>query len=85
VAEQKKTKQQIQAQRWDQAVMAVWGATRRDCDVSQQQLATKLGWTRDMVASVERGRRKVSVTEMIQFAQALGIDPETVFRRILRW
>ncbi len=84
---EKKTKQQSQRERLDQAVVIVWAAMRRDADLSQEQLAEKLGapWSRDMVAAVERGRRRVTVTELILFASALGVDPETAFRRILRW
>jgi DNA-binding XRE family transcriptional regulator len=74
-----------QRERWDRAVVAVWQATRRDSDLSQDALAQKLGWSRDTVGSVEAGRRKVTVTDVVLFAAALGIEPETIFRRILRW
>ena len=84
LAEGKKAKQ-AQRERWDRAVVAVWSATRRDADLSQQALAQKLGWSRDTVASVEAGRRKVEVSDVILFAAALGLEPETIFRRILRW
>lgn len=43
------------------------------------------GWARDTVASVEAGRRKVEVTDVILFALALRLEPEMIFRRILRW
>jgi DNA-binding XRE family transcriptional regulator len=81
----KKSKQHTQRERWNRAVKAVWQATRRDAHVSQEALAQKLGWSRDTVASIEAGRRKVEVSDAILFAAALGVEPETIFRRILRW
>lgn len=80
-----KKKQQAQRAHYDQAVVTVWAATRRDCDLSQEALAQKLGWSRDMVAAVEGGRRKITVSDLLLFASALGLEPETIFRRILRW
>jgi DNA-binding XRE family transcriptional regulator len=84
LAEGKKARE-AQRERWNRAVVAIWSATRRDADLSQEALARKLDWSRDTVASVEAGRRKVEVSDVILFAAALGLEPETIFRRILRW
>jgi DNA-binding XRE family transcriptional regulator len=78
-------KAKVQRERWDRAVVAVWAATRRDLDLTQQQFADKLGWSRDTVAALEAGRRKVEVSDVILFALAVGVEPETLFRRVLRW
>jgi len=82
---EKKTKLETQRERWDRAVVSVWSQGRRDADLSQEALASRLGWTRNMVAAVERGRRRVSVAELILFATAVNLDPERVFSRILRY
>jgi len=74
-----------QRERWNRAVVAVWSATRRDAGLSQAVLAQKLGCSRDTIAAIESGRRKVEVSDVILFATALSIEPETIFRRILRW
>ena len=84
VAEKKRTTQS-QTARLEAAVRTVWSATRRDADLSQASLGERLGWTRDQVASVERGRRKVTVTDLIAFAEACGVDAERLLRRIVRW
>ncbi len=76
---------QAQREQWDRAVVAVWTATRRDSDLSQAQLATKLGCSRDTIAGIESGRRKVTVSDVRLLAEAVGVDPETIFGRILRW
>jgi transcriptional regulator with XRE-family HTH domain len=84
VAEKKRTTPS-QTARLEAAVRTVWSATRRDADLSQASLGERLGWTRDQVASVERGRRKVTVADLIAFAEACGVDPERLLRRIVRW
>ena len=66
-------------------MVAVWAATRRDLDLTQQQVADKMGWSRATLAGLEAGRRKVEVSDMILFALAVGVEPETLFRRVLRW
>lgn len=80
-----KEARQAQRARLDRAIVAVWAASRRDSNLTQQQLSEKLGWTRNMVASVESGRREVTATELIMFAAVVGVDPRTLLERILRW
>jgi transcriptional regulator with XRE-family HTH domain len=82
---EKKRRPQAQTVHLEAAVRTVWSATRRDADLSQASLGERLGWTRDQVASVERGRRKVTVTDLIVFAEACGVDAERLLRRIVRW
>ena len=65
--------------------MAVISATRRDASVSQEQLAERLGWSRSKVAKIEQGQRRIEVPDFILIARALDIDPETLFRRVMRW
>ena len=60
-------------------------ATRTDLDVSQRDLAARLGWTRNMIANLETGRRRVGLSDFIRIATALNIPPETLLQRILRW
>jgi len=60
-------------------------ASRQDIDVSQRELADKMGWTRNQVANLESGRRAISVTDFMLIAKALCIDPITLLQRALRW
>jgi len=78
-------KAEAQRERWNRAVVAVLAATRRDKDVSQEALADKLGVSRDVVANIEAGRRRVEVSDLILIGRALDVDPEVLFRRVMRW
>jgi transcriptional regulator with XRE-family HTH domain len=78
-------KVEVQRERWNRAVVAVLAATRRDKDVSQDSLAERLGVSRDVVANIEAGRRRVEVSDLILIGRALDVDPEVLFRRVMRW
>jgi transcriptional regulator with XRE-family HTH domain len=72
-------------QRWRTAVATVLAATRRDHDVTQPELAKRVGWSRDKLAKVESATRRVEFGDVILLANALGERPELVLRRILGW
>jgi len=76
---------QRQIKRLDRTVAAVLTATRRDSDITQETLATRMGWSRDVIANIESGRRKTSVSELVVMSKAMGTDAETIFRRIIGW
>lgn len=83
----KKTQAQIRRQRdhLDRAVIATLSSTRKDVDITQGELAERMAWSREIVSNIEQGRREVSISDLILIAQALKVDPEILFRRILRW
>ena len=83
----KKTETRIERQRdhLDRAVIATVSSTRKDVDVTQAELAERMAWSREIVSNIEQGRREVSVSDLILIARVLRVDPETLFRRILRW
>jgi transcriptional regulator with XRE-family HTH domain len=60
-------------------------ATREDLGLSQAKLAGILGWTRNMVANLESGRRTLTFADFVVVARAFNIDPEKMLRRILKW
>ena len=70
---------------WRTAVAAVISASRRDHDFTQPQLARRIGWSRDKLAKVEAGKRRVELGDVVMIAQALGETPERFFRLILAW
>src|SRR2546421_3109667 len=45
---------------------------------TQQQVAAKVGLSRAAVANVERGRQRVPLHMIARFAEALGVDQETL-------
>jgi ribosome-binding protein aMBF1 (putative translation factor) len=69
----------------ERSIRAVLGASREDLDVSQRQLAVKLGLTRNVVANLEAGRRVLGLADFVLIARELNIEPERVLDRILRW
>jgi transcriptional regulator with XRE-family HTH domain len=71
--------------RLERAIRAVLGASREDFDVSQRQLAGKLGWSRNVVANLETGRRVLGLADFVLIARELRIEPERLLHRILRW
>ena len=71
--------------RWRNTVAAVISASRKDADVRQEDLAQRLGWSRWKLAKIEAGEGKIEFGELVLLARALKIEPETLFRRMLRW
>jgi transcriptional regulator with XRE-family HTH domain len=48
-------------------------------------LAAKLGWSRNVIANLETGRRVMTLVDFLLIARALRIEPERLLTRILRW
>jgi ribosome-binding protein aMBF1 (putative translation factor) len=71
--------------RLERAICTVLGASREDLDVSQRQLAGKLGWSRNVIANLETGRRMLGLADFVLIARELHIEPERLLHRILRW
>lgn len=80
-----KSELQEQRKRWRRAAAAVIAATRRDKDMTQVQFAGRMGWSHDTVASLESGRRKIELGDLIMAAMALEEEPNTLIQRVLQW
>jgi len=83
--DKKKPAKQKERDRWNRAIVTVIRAARDDADVTQQELANRLGFTHRQVVNMEHGRRAIHASDLIMIAKALNEDPETLMRRILRW
>jgi transcriptional regulator with XRE-family HTH domain len=66
-------------------IVTILKASREDSDVSQRELAARMGWTRNMIANLETARRSTRFADFVLIAKALNIDPERLLRRILQW
>jgi transcriptional regulator with XRE-family HTH domain len=44
-----------------------------------------LGWSRNVIANLETGRRSLTLSDFLLIASALNISPEILLQRILRW
>jgi DNA-binding XRE family transcriptional regulator len=83
--EQRKRSKGDQRKHWAAAVASVWAQTRRDADLTQDALAKKLDVSRDTIAAIEAGTRRVTLADVILLAGIVGIDPRRLVDRILRW
>jgi len=59
-------------------------AARRQANVTQQELAARLGKPQSFVSEYERGQRRVDVVELLVISRALGADPVELFAEIAR-
>jgi transcriptional regulator with XRE-family HTH domain len=55
---------------------------RLKAGLTQQDLAKKMGVSQAFVSAVERGEQRVSVLQLVEFAEALGFDPRAAVRRV---
>ena len=65
-------------------VGACLAAARRQANVTQDELAARLGKPQSFVSEYERGQRRVDVVQLLVISRALGIDPLELFAEIAR-
>lgn len=58
-----------------QLLLAVLKTARKRVGVSQVELALRLGNTQTFVSKCERGERRIDAVELVEFAEALGVEP----------
>jgi DNA-binding XRE family transcriptional regulator len=56
---------------------------RENAELSQAELAKRVGRTQSVIAQTETGRRRLDVIEFIALAKALGESPRRLFDRVL--
>jgi transcriptional regulator with XRE-family HTH domain len=61
--------------RFTRALAAVLRDIRTDSGMSQEALAAELGLDQAAVSRVESGQRRLSVSDLFDWAEALGHDP----------
>lgn len=57
-------------------------AGRLYLEMTQQELADKLGYARASIANIEVGRQRVLLTDVFTFAKALKIKPADIFKAV---
>ena len=55
---------------------------RAELGISQEELAYRAGMNRTYVGDIERGARKVALTNLIRLSAALGTTPSELLRGI---
>jgi transcriptional regulator with XRE-family HTH domain len=58
-------------------------ATRKKNDVTQAEVAKRLGRPQSFVAKVENGERRLDVVELVSYARAIGAEPLAIMREIV--
>jgi transcriptional regulator with XRE-family HTH domain len=58
-------------------------ATRKSAGLTQQDVADRLGKPQSYVAKIEGNERRIDLVEFVALANALGIEPNTMFANAL--
>ena len=65
-----------------QAFVAIMADERQKAEITQHELARRLGKPQSFVSKYERSERRLDVAEFIRIARALETDPVKLMRRI---
>jgi len=57
---------------------------RKRRGLTQDEVAAGCGWPQSVIAKIEQGERRIDVVEFVWLANAMGVTPETLFRKIMR-
>jgi transcriptional regulator with XRE-family HTH domain len=57
---------------------------RQRADLSQEEVAKRIGRGQTLVSAVERGQHRVSVLEFLDFAEAIGFDAAAALRKVAK-
>lgn len=57
-------------------------AVRERAGMKQSDVAAKLGVPASYLSKIENGTRRLDVIELIQIAEALGVDPAEIIREL---
>lgn len=64
-------------------VVEVLTAARENADMTQTDLADKVGKNQSFVSLIERSQRRVDVLEFVALARAMGEDPVELFAEMV--
>jgi len=65
------------------ALRDFWINRRKELGLSQAELAEKITVMQSLIAKIETGDKRLDIVEMVDYAQALEIDPHTVIDLII--
>ena len=63
-------------------VGGILAAARRRTNLTQDELAARLGKPQSFVSALEAGKRRVDVIEFLLIVRTLGADPVEIFTEI---
>lgn len=67
-----------------EALRAFLVEKRTRAGLTQAVVARRLGRHQSFIATIESGQRRIDVIELLDLAEAIGFDPHTAIRRIVR-
>lgn len=76
-------KKHLRTQRHN-ALCQVIASTREKAGLTQRQLAARLGRSNSFVWKIEAGERNVNVLEFLDIADAVGVKPTDLVKRLVR-
>jgi DNA-binding XRE family transcriptional regulator len=65
------------------SVVSVIRGARQDVDLTQEQAAEVLGWSRDVFVNFENDRRDFGVADLILFGKKTKLDPRVLLNRMI--
>ena len=57
---------------------------RQRAELTQRQVAAKIGRPQRFISQVETGSHRVTVVELIELAEAIGFDPLAAVKRVMK-
>ena len=57
-------------------------AARKSADLTQEQVAKRLGRHQSFIAKIEQGQRRLDVVEFLDIADVLCADPHAIIERV---
>jgi len=65
------------------ALRDFWINRRKELNLSQSELARKINVVQSLIGKIETGDRRLDTVEMIDYAEALEVDPHTIIDLII--
>jgi len=66
------------------ALVAFLKRKREEADLTQTQVAKRIGRYQSFIATIEAGQKRVDAVELVEIAEAIGFDPKEALRAIIR-
>ena len=67
-----------------QVVGAALAAARKRANITQVELAARLGKPQSVISAIEAGQRRLDVVEFLVIVRTLGADPVEIFAEVVR-
>ena len=64
------------------ALVAFLKKKRKEADLTQAQVAKRLGRYQSFITDYERGQKRIDAVELFEIAEAIGFDPMEAFKVI---